>query len=182
MWISSWVSGVFCGLHRISKQSSTDDRGQVLPDGEDENWMPWSWKPESERTDITAAHNDPIYPRTRQRRHSFPPPSGYSFKNTPRWGLIFPHKSYTNNLAFKKEHHLSDYDRILPTGSEFRPPPRHGDRRHDFPSFFTDPTRARRISAGIEGLLADAATAMRPAFISPYHSLRRHGILRSSPE
>ena len=146
----------------------------------------WSWKPESTGTDIAAARDEPIFPRTRGRRHSFPPPSGYSPTNAPRWSLPFPQKNYTSEVAYKDKSQLSRFDRLLPDGQLFELPKWDGEERHDFSQRECDgrPWKRRnikrRMSGSFEGLLADAAKARNPAFIAPYRAPRDSVLARTS--
>ena len=146
----------------------------------------WSWKPENTGTDIEAAKDKPIFPRTRGRRHSFPPPSGYSLTNTPRWSLPLPQKNYTSIVPFQSTRQLSRSDNILPDGDLFDPPKRDGEERHDFSQHDCNGWTwkrwniNRRMSGSFEGLLADTAKARNPAFIAPYRAPREPVLARAS--
>ena len=142
----------------------------------------WSWTPGNSGTD--AAKDEPIFPRRRGRRHSFPPPSSYSPTNTPRWGLSLPHKDYTSTVPFTNKWQLSRFDRLLPDGELFEPPKRDGEGRHDFAqhgpgSWWRWPIH-RRMSGSFEGLVANAAKARNPAFIAPYRAPRESVLARVS--
>ena len=142
----------------------------------------WSWKLEDTGTNTPAAQNDPIYPRRRGRRHSFPPPSSYSPRNAPRWGFPLPHKTYTDSISFHFEEDLLLYDRVLPDGQVFEPPKRKGKRRHDL-ARHRDWERERidrRMSGSFEGLLEDTAVARNPAFIARYRAPREPEVVRAS--
>ena len=155
-----------------------------LPD--DAKRSAWSWKPENTGTDIEAARDEPIFPRTRGRRHSFPPPSNYTPTNTPRWSLTLPQKNYTSIVPFINENELSRFDKILPDGDLFYPPKRDGEKRHDFFQHDDDSWPWERwdidrsMSGSFEGLLADARKARNPAFIAPYHAPREPVLARTS--
>ena len=133
----------------------------------------WSWKPDTSETATNTASDEPIFPMTRGRRHSFPPPSSYSFKNTARWAISLPDKRYTHAVHFQNTWQLARGDRILPDGQEFQPPRRDGERRHDFSKsggYWVRQKIGRRMSGGFESLVADTASARDPAFIAAYPS------------
>ena len=129
--------------------------------------------------DSRVLHDVPVYPRERGRRHSFPPPSSYSTKNTPRWTQDLPSKIAMTAIPFSEKRELLQHDRILPCGDLFKPPPREGDMGDDFSTrhvFLTkDEFRdiRRRLSGSIEQLIADTVTARHPAFITPLPAPRR---------
>ena len=142
-----------------------------LPD--DAKRSAWSWKPENTGSDIEAAKDEPIFPRTRGRRHSFPPPSNYTPTNTPRWSLTLPQKNYTSIVPFANDWQSSRCDRLLPDGQLFEPPKCDEEGRHDFSQhddgwLWERWNINRRMSGSFEGLLADATKARNPAFIAPY--------------
>ena len=153
-----------------------------LPD--DAKRSAWSWKPENTGTDIEGAKDEPIFPRTRGRRHSFPPPSNYTPTNTPRWSLTLPQKNYTFIFPFTNEWQLSQFDRLLPDGQLFEPPKRDVEGRHDFaqygPRSWWRWRIHRRMSGSFEGLVADDAKARNPAFIAPYHPPREPVLAHTS--
>ena len=133
----------------------------------------WSWKPDAKKYDILAPCNQPIFPRMRGRRHSFPPPSSYNSTNSPRWKVPLPHKYYTNYGTLEDPERRSG--RILPEGRLFIPPPRDGTKQRDssVDEFWGSRSLSRRMSGSLEGFLADDATARNPAFIAPYFTPRQ---------
>ena len=132
----------------------------------------WTWKPETSGKDIETACDMPIFPRTRGRRHSFPPPSSYSVTGTPKWGPRLPPKQYARGGLFTYDRRqLQDHERLLPGGQLFVPPVRNGDDRHDFSKhkFWKRKKPSRRMSGGFESILSDPEKTCNPAFIVPYH-------------
>ena len=97
-----------------------------------------------------------------------------------------PQKNYTSIVPFQDKRQLSQFDKILPDGDLFDPPKRDGEERHDFSQHDSDGLLwkrwkiSRRMSGSLEGLLADAAKAMSPAFIAPYRAPRESVLARPS--
>ena len=93
-----------------------------------------------------------------------------------------PQKNYTFIFPFTNEWQLSQFDRLLPDGQLFESPKRDGEERHDFTQHegWERWPIHRRMSGSFEGLVADAAKAMSPAFIAPYRAPREPVLAHAS--
>ena len=151
----------------------------------DNKRLPWTWKPEGTGLSFHGAMDVPIYPSCRRRRHSFPPPSSYSVKKTPRWATErFPPKDYTHAVPFRDMTQLSEYDAMLPDGFLWKTPTKSMRANsvsvsHNF-SARGQQRIARRMSGSLEGVGADTEMAKNPAFIARYCAPRAPMLARLS--
>ena len=150
----------------------------------------WTWQAGAPWRE-NPAEDKKIYPIDKGRRHSFPPPSSYSFKNQPRWDTNLPHKMYTDDIPSTDTWLAHQDGQVLPDGAVFDPPHREDVFRFTNNPKSESPEReggkyeepfkcrgwerqwiTRRMSGSLEGIHADTATAKNPAFVTRYRAPR----------